>query len=171
MLIREACDEVAWNRLTSTRWKPGLRMGPARSRSMSGPWWLLVLLAFGVVAMHHLPFAHPGAASLPHVPPAISAMHDDSPVEADHPMSSTHETATPAPLASAGDDPSRGHGLPHLCLAILAAAAAVLTTPVMQVTTVPEAAPSPTSVHTGIGRVRPPLPGPRRLAVLCVFRL
>lgn len=145
-----------------------------RTRSVFGPWWLLVLLAFGVVAMHHAPMAHAGGASPPGTPPPVSAAHHaahDS-VGPNQPMSASAggDTATHVPLVDEADQPGVDHGLLHLCLAVLAGAAAVVIAS-LALRILPATASLRSSIPMGIGRARPPPPVPRRLAVLCVLRL
>ena len=142
-------------------------MERVRDRSALGPWWLLVLVAFGVVAMHHAPIAHGGPSAMP---PAVSAAHHSE--GAHPPLPTTHggETAIHVTHASAGDEPGTGHGLLHLCLAVLVAAAVVVLA-WLTLWIGPDTSSHRSSVRTAIGRARPPLPVPRRLAVLCVLRL
>lgn len=141
-----------------------------RTPSAFGPWWLLVMLAFGVVAMHHAPIAHAGGASLPGTPPAVSTAHHSAGPNQPMPVSAGGDTAIHVPLASAGDKPDMDHGLLHLCLAVLVGAAAVVIAS-LALRILPATASLRSSIPTGIGRARPPQSVPRRLAVLCVLRL
>ncbi|QGK70225.1 hypothetical protein GIY23_12430 [Allosaccharopolyspora coralli] len=142
-----------------------------RDRSAFGPWWLLVLVAFAVVAMHHAPMTHANGSSLPDMPSAVSAAHHSE--GANQPLPTTHvgAAAIAMSLVSAGsDEPGMGHGLLHLCLAVLVGAAAVVLA-WLTLWIGPDTASHRSSMPTGIGPARPPLPVPRRLAVLCVLRL
>ncbi len=145
-------------------------------RSLLGQWWLLTVLAFGVIAMHHTPLAHADEAR--HAPPPAASSVEQGQsshgVDRQLPAGAGENSAgeNSASTASAADDhPAEGHGFLHLCLAILAGAAAVFALLVQK-------GPLPSlrswvrsAIRPGIWRFRPPLPVPRRLALLCVLRL
>lgn len=133
-------------------------------------WGLMVALAFGVLSMHHIP-AHadhgatkaPYAAGGAHGLDAVSAGHEAAPCDCDSSTRTPREGTVPAP----------GSPLLHLCLAIALTAMATIAVLAMR-----RGIPCP--VIQGFGRsvarigarhLRPPIPVPRRLAVLCVLRL
>ncbi|MEV0697214.1 hypothetical protein AB0I53_04755 [Saccharopolyspora sp. NPDC050389] len=116
----------------------------ARSRLVR--WGLLIVLALGVVLMHHVPAQH----HQPH-PPAAVAMHTAMPAE--------HNEPPAAP----------DHGLLHLCLAIAAGFIALLLPLLRRIASASAETPKPLAI-TAFTRFRPPTPVPRRLAVLCVLR-
>lgn len=122
-----------------------------RTRSAFGPWWLLVLLAFGVVAMHRAPIAHAGGGGAsPPGTPAVSAAHHS--VGPNQPVSASKggDTATHAPLVSAGDKPGMDHGLLHQCLAVLAGSAAVVIA-LLALRILPATASLRSLIPTGVG--------------------
>lgn len=133
-------------------------------------WGLLILLAFAVMVMHHAPGLHDQAHE---VPPAVSAVqtqhhqaHDPSvPVE-------TSGARTASAATDVGDETqgSSSHGMLHLCLTIMLGFALLLFSTVTG--EVRSRLPRATSERrAGLHRFRPPLPVPRRLAMLCVLRL
>lgn len=117
-----------------------------RVRSELMRWGLLVVLALCVVLMHHVPAehdqAHPVAAVATHA--AMTTEHDESPV---------------AP----------GHGLLHLCLAIVVGFLAFAIPLFRRILSASADLPI-RLVLASLDRFRPPTPVPRRLAVLCVLR-
>lgn len=139
-------------------------------RLLLGRWLMLVLLAFGVVVMHHAPLMHvqepaPPAATASHLAHADQAM----PAGGDGGEHGIHGSLV---SAGGGSDVGTGHGFLHLCLAILAAAAAGLLAVLLSRARVVLQWPSTWSpLEACAGWFPPPLPVPRRLAVLCVLRL
>ncbi|WP_190823231.1 hypothetical protein [Saccharopolyspora pogona] len=108
-------------------------------------WGILVVLALGVVLMHHVPAQHHES------PPAAAAMHAGMPAE--------HSEPPAAP----------DHGLLHLCLAIAAGFIALLLPLLHRIASALAETPKPLAI-TAFTRFRPPTPVPRRLAMLCVLR-
>lgn len=121
-------------------------VGVVQARSRLVRWGLLVVLALGVVLMHHVPAQH----DQPH-PSAAVAMHSATPTE--------HGEPPAAP----------DHGLLHLCLAIAAGFIALLLPLLRRIASASAENPKPLAI-TAFTRFRPPTPVPRRLAVLCVLR-
>ncbi|WP_148272033.1 hypothetical protein [Saccharopolyspora spinosa] len=117
----------------------------ARSRLVR--WGLLVVLALGVVLMHHVPAQHHESH-----PPAAVAMHHAG-------MPAGHGEPPAAP----------DHGLLHLCLAIAAGFIALLLPLLHRIASALAESPKPLAI-TAFTHFRPPTPVPRRLAVLCVLR-
>jgi hypothetical protein len=124
-----------------------------------GRWLLLVALVLGVALMHHIPAsgghgAHGNAAA---VAAAHSAAADHGSCPCDH--------VSPAPA----DD--TGHAMLHLCLAIIVGVAVVVALWLRRVLRPAVQSLNRVLSRAGRERFRPPLPVPRRLAVLCVLRL
>ncbi|MEV0053404.1 hypothetical protein AB0H34_23245 [Saccharopolyspora shandongensis] len=116
----------------------------ARSRLVR--WGLLVVLALGVVLMHHVPAQHHQSH-----PSAAMATHSAMPTE--------HSEPPAAP----------DHGLLHLCLAIAAGFIALLLPLLHRIASASAENPKPIAIRA-FTLFRPPTPVPRRLAVLCVLR-
>lgn len=133
-------------------------------RSLVGRWTLLALLVLGVVCMHHAPVAH----AIAHAPASavVSAGHQDHAMKQD--VLAVNVAA--ATNVAVGDVYADGHAMLHLCLAILVAAATLLAVLGLGLRR-PSAAIQVRRLQAGIGRFPPPVPVPRRLAALCVFRL
>lgn len=108
-----------------------------------------MVLALGVVLMHHMPAQH--HESHPPAAPAAAAMHAGMPTERRE-------------LPAAPD-----HGLLHLCLAIAAGFIALLLPVLHRIASALAGTPKPLAI-TAFTRFRPPTPVPRRLAMLCVLR-
>ncbi|MEU6264480.1 hypothetical protein [Saccharopolyspora shandongensis] len=119
----------------------------ARSRLVR--WGLLVVLALGVVLMHHVPAQH--HQSHQSHPSAAMATHSAMPTE--------HSEPPAAP----------DHGLLHLCLAIAAGFIALLLPLLHRIASASAENPKPVAIRA-FTLFRPPTPVPRRLAVLCVLR-
>lgn len=137
-------------------------------RSLVGRWCLLVLLVLGVVCMHHTPVAH----GVMHASgPAAVTAHDSHVMKPGGSAMSGDAGASAMTAPAAGDAHLAGHDMLHLCLAILFAAAALLAFLVLRARRLPAAAEVRCVNRAGIGRYPPPVPVPRRLAALCVFRL
>jgi hypothetical protein len=121
-------------------------------------WLLLLAVAFGVVAMHHVP-----ANADTHPPPSVhvaQASHIAGPELA----GAVHENQQP--------DPHGSHGLIHECLAVLAQAGLVLVALVLFLGLVRAAAHICTqdAVHRARAPDRPPCPGGRAiLTSVCVM--
>ncbi|MER5390484.1 hypothetical protein [Saccharopolyspora sp. NPDC002686] len=114
-------------------------------------WGLLLVLAFCVVLMHHVPAQQHEQTHAPQ-PPAAVAMHAGA---AEH-----HEQPAPAP-----DD----HGALHLCLAIMLGFLVLLLPQLSRA--IRAAAVLPRYLTAALpALLPPPLPVPRRLAALCVLR-
>ncbi|SFS89312.1 hypothetical protein [Saccharopolyspora flava] len=108
-------------------------------------WALLLVLALGVVLMHHVPAQHE-----PHRHPATAQVQLTSEL-------------------TASDHDSPAHGLLHLCLAVAASFLALLAPRLRADLGVIAEMPPPRFRRT-LERARPPDPLPRRLAALCVLR-
>ncbi|GAB3294298.1 hypothetical protein GCM10027563_34850 [Parasphingorhabdus pacifica] len=135
-----------------------------------------MLLALGVVAMHHAPFSHGSSAGAaqPVVPPAVDSSHHLAFDDAARSLAVAEgfEAVFSAPLTAAETKSRTGHGeLLHLCLAILAGAAVFLVSLVLLATIPPPSSSARSSGNQVLPRIRPPPPVLRRLAVLCVLRL
>lgn len=143
-------------------------------RLLLGRWLLLALLAFGVVVMHHAPLMDVQDSALAVTPPAATASHlahadQVMPAGGDGGERGIHGLLV---SAGGGSDVGTGHGFLHLCLAILAAAAGGLLAVLLSRARVVLQWPSTWSPFEACaGWFPPPLPVPRRLAVLCVLRL
>lgn len=147
--------------------------GPVRS--FLGGWPLLVVLALGVVAMHHAPFIqeHSGTTALG---TASAAGHSSGHVDSDRSgrFSASGNGAgmvMPAPLVAAEEGHSSGHGGLHPCLALHGGAAAFLGVLGLLASIPPSPIPTRPGGHAAIPRIRLPPRLLRRLAVLCVLRL
>lgn len=134
-------------------------------------WWgLLAVLVLSVVVMHHAPMhgtsktAAPAstAAAVPASPGTPHSPHGHNPNEPQiAPATATGQEHLQAPS---------GHGLLHLCLAILAGLALLLVAAKGILLPAPPARAGP-RMPTALGWLAPPVPVPRRLATLCVLRL
>lgn len=140
-------------------------------RSLLGRWFLLVLLVLGVVAMHHAPLAPTFRDESPRTSVSTASQHARS-GDADRTVSAVDgsEEDTSAFAVASGGESGIGHGLLHLCLTILTAAAAFLAVSARRVV-LPTSGPKRQLGWTSSNRQPPSLPVPRRLAVLCVLRL
>ncbi|QIZ33665.1 hypothetical protein [Saccharopolyspora sp. ASAGF58] len=136
----------------------------ARSRLVR--WGLLVVLALGVVLMHHMPAQH--HESHPPAAPAAAAMHAGMPTEhSEPPAAAAMHAGMPTERRELPAAPD--HGLLHLCLAIAAGFIALLLPVLHRIASALAGTPKPLAI-TAFTRFRPPTPVPRRLAMLCVLR-
>ncbi|GAA4617516.1 hypothetical protein [Saccharopolyspora hordei] len=132
-------------------------------------WVLLLVLALGVVLMHHVPAqAHepaPVAAAahaVGHSPAAAHAVgHSPVTAHTDH--------APVAQVEHHGHPASPGHAALHLCLAIVVGFL-VLLLPRLRRAARAVAGPPRALVAAPPALAPPPIPVPRRLAALCVLR-
>lgn len=124
----------------------------------------LIGVVAGLVSMHHVLVSGAGAA-MSDTPAAALVVHD--PVVA---IGGAPDMAEPEPGQGHGGHGRSAHDLLHLCLAVLvggvAIALALFTLRRSGVTSVPKARPA----FLATGSRAPPLPVPRRLALLCVLR-
>lgn len=142
-------------------------------RSTNGYGWLLALLAFGVMVMHHAPLAHASDSAPMPMPPALVQLHGTHAAQAaDVPHAQVGRSAEPAAHSSPDRQPAHEHGWLHLCLAILAAAIVLFAAHALRASALlPKAPFRAAALGPGRSRSRPPPPLPRRLAQLCVLRL
>lgn len=106
-------------------------------------WILLLVLALGVLLMHHVP-----------------TQHDSHPTQ--------HAVAAHA-QADSPDSAPDGHDALHLCLAIAASFLALVAPRLRLLIGTPSEMSLPRLRRT-LEQARPPDPLPRRLAALCVLR-
>lgn len=140
-------------------------------RSLVGRWSLLALLVLGVVFMHHAPVGH-SAMSAP-ASAAVSVSHHAHAMKPGESVPAADTTAETVVTASTAVDAAHvaGHDVLHMCLAILVAAAALLAFLVLRLWMRPAEVLARSVIRAGIERFPPPVPVPRKLAALCVFRL
>lgn len=140
-----------------------------QGRSRPLRWGMLVVLALGVILMHHAPALHTPA----HEGPAVAAVHSTQ-VHTIAGSASLMEQASEKTMLSKVSNPDdtldSSHAMLHMCLAIVTGLALLLLTAATGLLQVrlPWAKHAP---YKSRSRFRPPLPVPRRLAVLCVLRL
>jgi hypothetical protein len=125
----------------------------------------LVGVVAGLVGMHHVLAAGTHAAPMPGDAPAAAVVHRAAPAPG-------AEAATTAPRQGGhGEHDGFGADLLHLCLAVLVTGAALVIA--LAVVRGGEVVPVLRARSTGARATSPrapPLPVPRRLALLCVLR-
>lgn len=122
-------------------------------------WVLLLVLALGVVLMHHVPAqAHEPA-------PVAAAAH----AVGHSPVTAHTDHAPVAQVEHHGHPASPGHAALHLCLAIVVGFL-VLLLPRLRRAARAVAGPPRALVAAPPALAPPPVPVPRRLAALCVLR-
>lgn len=144
-------------------------------RSVLERWCLLVVLALGVVAMHHAPFLqeHSGTTALGTASAAVHASGHVGSGGSDRLSASGNGAGrvVPAPLVAAEEGHSAGYGGLHPCLAVHVGAAAFLGVLGLLATIPPSSIPIRPGGQVAMPWIRPPPPVLRRLAMLCVLRL
>ncbi len=140
-----------------------------RVRWSAWRWVVLVALALGVVLMHHAPIAHGAHSSAAHT---VSAAHHAHAAVSVAPEPACGCEADHAASAVPGDSTPGSHSLLHLCLAIMTAAATAVAglwlSRMLRPCALSLTRPPSRQMRE---QLRPPIPVPRRLAVLCVLRL
>ena len=121
-------------------------------------WTLLLVLALGVLLMHHVPTQH---APTHHV--------SAQPVPAQHDSHQVQRSVSAHAQVDSSDTAPDGHGVLHLCLALAVTFLALLAPRLGRAVGAPVEVSLPRLRRT-LERARPPDPLPRRLAALCVLR-
>ena len=126
-------------------------------------WTLLLVLALGVLLMHHVPTQH--------VPTQHAPAHHVSaqPVPAQHDSHQVQRSVSAHAQVDSSDTAPDGHGVLHLCLALAVTFLALLAPRLGRAVGAPVEVSLPRLRRT-LERARPPDPLPRRLAALCVLR-
>lgn len=119
-------------------------VGDVRERPQLLRWGLLLALAFCVVLMHHVPAQHESAHQPAAAVQTVAVEHHEPPADSDH-------------------------SALHLCLAIIAGFLVLLLPQLRRILQAAAELPRGLAVALPV-LLPPPLPVPRRLAVLCVLR-